>query len=163
MLIAGLILWFVFVLGKIAILVVVAFAPLLIVGYLWAPTRAWVRRTTEVLIALVFTKTAIFTVFGIGLALLARGTQQPLNAVSRLQADRLTYFGHPHPDWSGSAPAVYLRAADPVSPVRVSTNVKAPVYFGCRGLSYRRAALPSSRWPGRHHPFSALGRAVWIG
>lgn len=79
MLVAGLILWFVFVLRKIAILVVVAFAPLLIVGYLWAPTRAWVRRTTEVLIALVFTKTAIFTVFGIGLALLTRGTQQSLS------------------------------------------------------------------------------------
>ena len=79
MLVAGLILWFVFVLRKIAILVVVAFAPLLIVGYLWAPTRAWVRRTTEVLIALVFTKTAIFTLFGIGLALLSRGTQQSLS------------------------------------------------------------------------------------
>ena len=60
MLLAGLILWFVLVLRKIAILVVVAFAPLLIAGYLWAPTRAWVRRATEVLIALVFTKTAIF-------------------------------------------------------------------------------------------------------
>lgn len=79
MLVAGLILWFVFVLRKIAILVVVAFAPLLIVGYLWAPTRPWVRRTTEVLIALVFTKTAIFALFGIGLALLSRGTQQSLS------------------------------------------------------------------------------------
>ena len=79
MLIAGLILWFVLVLRKVAILVVVAFAPLLIAGYLWAPTRAWVRRTTEVLIALVFTKTAIFTLFGIGLALLSRGTAQSLS------------------------------------------------------------------------------------
>ena len=79
MLVAGLILWFVFVLRKIAILVVVAFAPLLIVGYLWAPTRSWARRTTEVLIALVFTKTAIFTLFGIGIALLSRGTQQSLS------------------------------------------------------------------------------------
>ena len=49
MLVAGLILWFVLVLRQIAILVVVAFAPLLIAGYLWAPTRSWVRRATEVL------------------------------------------------------------------------------------------------------------------
>lgn len=79
MLIAGLILWFVLVLRKVAILVVVAFAPLLIAGYLWAPTRSWVRRTTEVLVALVFTKTAIFALFGIGLALLSRGTAQTLS------------------------------------------------------------------------------------
>lgn len=79
MLIAGLILWFVLVLRKIAILVVVAFAPLLIAGYLWAPTRSWVRKLTEVLIALVFTKTAIFALFGIGLALLSRGTDQSLS------------------------------------------------------------------------------------
>src|SRR3954453_9672956 len=79
MLVAGLVLWFVLVLRKIAILVVVAFAPLLIAGYLWAPTRPWVRRATEVLVALVFTKTAIFALFGIGLALLARGAQQSLS------------------------------------------------------------------------------------
>ncbi|WP_460819403.1 type IV secretion system protein [Nocardioides korecus] len=79
MLVAGLILWFVLVLRKIAILVVVAFAPLLIAGCLWAPTRSWVRKTTEVLVALVFTKTAIFTLFGIGLALLSRGTGQSLS------------------------------------------------------------------------------------
>ena len=79
MLLAGLILWFVLVLRKIAILVVVAFAPLLIAGYLWAPTRPWVRKATEVLIALVFTKTAIFGLFGIGLALLSRGTSQSLS------------------------------------------------------------------------------------
>lgn len=79
MLVAGLILWFVLVLRKMAILVVVAFAPLLIAGYLWAPTRSWVRKTTEVLVALVFTKTAIFTLFGIGLALLSRGTAQSLS------------------------------------------------------------------------------------
>src|SRR3954451_915171 len=79
MLVAGLVLWFVLVLRKIAILVVVAFAPLLIAGYLWAPTRPWVRRATEVLVALVFTKTAIYALFGIGLALLARGGQQSLS------------------------------------------------------------------------------------
>jgi type IV secretion system protein TrbL len=79
MLISGLILWFVLVLRKIAILVVVAFAPLLIAGYAWAPTRGWVRRMSEVLIALVFTKTAIFTLFGIGLALLSRGREQSLS------------------------------------------------------------------------------------
>lgn len=79
MLLAGLLLWFVLVLRKVAILVVVAFAPLIIAGYLWAPTRAWVRRATEVLIALVFTKSAIYALFGIGLALLSRGTAQSLS------------------------------------------------------------------------------------
>lgn len=79
MLLAGIILWFVLVLRKIAILVVVAFAPLLIAGYLWAPTRPWVRKVTEVLIALVFTKSAIFGLFGVGLALLSRGTAQSLS------------------------------------------------------------------------------------
>jgi type IV secretion system protein TrbL len=78
MLVAALILWFVMVFRKIAILVVVAFAPLLIAGYLWAPTRRWVVRLTEVLIALVFTKTAIFTLFGVGLALLSRGSGESL-------------------------------------------------------------------------------------
>jgi len=75
MLVAALVLWFVMVFRKIAILVVVAFAPLLIAGYLWAPTRRWVVRLTEVLIALVFTKTAIYALFGVGLALLSRGGQ----------------------------------------------------------------------------------------
>ena len=79
MLLAGVLLWFVLVLRKIAILVVVAFAPLLIAGYLWAPTRPWVRRATEVLVALVFTKTAIYALFGIGLALLSRGGDQTLS------------------------------------------------------------------------------------
>jgi hypothetical protein len=79
MLVAGLILWFILILRKIAILVVVAFAPLLIAGYLWAPTRSWVRRTSEVLIALVFTKTAIFALFGVGLSLLSRGNGQSLS------------------------------------------------------------------------------------
>jgi len=79
MLVAALILWFVMMLRKIAILVVVAFAPLLIAGYLWAPTRRWVVRLTEVLIALVFTKTAMYALFGVGLALLSRGTGQSLS------------------------------------------------------------------------------------
>lgn len=79
MLVAGLGLWFVLVLRKIAILVVVAFAPLLIVGWLWAPTRSWMRRTTEVVIALIFTKSALFALFGIGLALLFRDGGQSLS------------------------------------------------------------------------------------
>ncbi|SFC97085.1 TrbL/VirB6 plasmid conjugal transfer protein [Nocardioides terrae] len=79
MLFAGLMLWFLLVLRKIAILVVVAFAPLLIAGYLWEPTRGWVRRATEVLVALIFTKTAIYSLFGIGLALLARGSDQGIS------------------------------------------------------------------------------------
>jgi len=79
MLVAALILWFVMMLRKIAILVVVAFAPLLIAGYLWAPTRRWVIRATEVLIALVFTKTAIYALFGVGLALLSQGPGESLS------------------------------------------------------------------------------------
>lgn len=79
MLVAALILWFVMIFRKVAILVVVAFAPLLIAGYLWTPTRRWVVRLTEVLIALVFTKTAIYALFGVGLALLSRGSGQSLS------------------------------------------------------------------------------------
>ncbi|MGH3472727.1 MAG: hypothetical protein ACRDPG_11890 [Nocardioidaceae bacterium] len=79
MLIAGLGLWFVLVLRKIAILVVVAFAPLLIVGWLWAPTRSWSRRATEVTVALVFTKSALYALFGIGMALLFRDNGQSLS------------------------------------------------------------------------------------
>jgi type IV secretion system protein TrbL len=79
MLVAALILWFVMMLRKIAILVVVAFAPLLIAGYLWAPTRRWVVAATEVLIALVFTKTAIYALFGVGLALLSQGPGESLS------------------------------------------------------------------------------------
>src|SRR6185295_14997472 len=60
-------------------LVVVAFAPLLIVGWLWAPTRSWSRRATEVLVALVFTKSAIFALFGIGMALLFRDGGQSMS------------------------------------------------------------------------------------
>jgi len=79
MLVAALILWFVMMLRKIAILVVVAFAPLLIAGYLWAPTRRWIVRLTEVLIALVFTKTAIYALFGVGLALFSQGPGESLS------------------------------------------------------------------------------------
>lgn len=78
-LVAGLALWFVFVLRQIAILVVVAFAPLLIAGWLWAPTRSWVRRATETVVALIFTKAAIFALFGIGLALLFRDSGQTMS------------------------------------------------------------------------------------
>lgn len=74
-LIAGVILWIVLLLRKMAILVVVAFAPLLIAGWLWQPTRSWSRRATEVLVALVFSKTVIYMIFGIGMSLLLRSHQ----------------------------------------------------------------------------------------
>src|SRR3954447_19032420 len=74
-LIAGLCLWIVLLLRKMAILVVVAFAPLLIAGWLWAPTRSWSRKATEVLVALVFSKTVIYMIFGIGMSLLFRSDQ----------------------------------------------------------------------------------------
>ncbi|RYU14799.1 type IV secretion system protein [Nocardioides iriomotensis] len=74
-LVAGVVLWIVLLLRKMAILVVVAFAPLLIVGWLWAPTRPWSRKATEVLVALVFAKTVIYMIFAIGMSMLIRGDQ----------------------------------------------------------------------------------------
>lgn len=78
-LIAGVFLWVLLLLRKIAILVVVVFAPLLMAGWLWAPTRAWSRKATEVLIALVFCKTVIYVIFGVGMSLLFRGSAQTLS------------------------------------------------------------------------------------
>jgi hypothetical protein len=78
-LIAGICLWVVLLLRKIAILVVVVFAPFLMAGWLWRPTRSWSRRATEVLIALVFSKTVIYVIFGVGLSLLLRGDSQTLS------------------------------------------------------------------------------------
>src|SRR4051812_13607168 len=74
-LVAGVFLWVVLLLRKMAILVVVAFAPILIVGWMWAPTRSWSRKATEVLIALVFSKSVIFMIFGVGMSLLFRSNQ----------------------------------------------------------------------------------------
>src|SRR4051794_18546069 len=74
-LVAGVFLWVVLLLRKMAILVVVAFAPILIVGWMWAPTRSWSRKATEVLIALVFSKSVIYMIFGIGMSLLFRTNQ----------------------------------------------------------------------------------------
>ena len=74
-LIAGVVLWVVLLLRKMAILVVVALAPLLIAGWLWTPTRPWSRKATEVLIALVFCKSVIYVIFGIGMSLLLRANQ----------------------------------------------------------------------------------------
>jgi type IV secretion system protein TrbL len=74
-LIAGVVLWVVLLLRKMAILVVVALAPLLIAGWLWTPTRSWSRKATEVLIALVFCKSVIYVIFGIGMSLLLRDNQ----------------------------------------------------------------------------------------
>ncbi|WP_370617682.1 type IV secretion system protein [Mumia qirimensis] len=78
-LIAGVILWVILLLRKMAILVVVVFAPLLIAGWLWGPTRAWSRKATETLVALVFCKSVIFAIFGVGMRLLFRGFDQSLS------------------------------------------------------------------------------------
>jgi hypothetical protein len=74
-LVAGVCLWVVLLLRKMAILVVVAFAPFLMAGWLWPPTRSWSRKATEVLIALVFSKTVIYVIFGIGMSMLLRDKQ----------------------------------------------------------------------------------------
>ena len=78
-LIAGVVLWLVLLLRKMAILVVVAFAPLLVAGWLWTPTRSWSRRATEALVALVFSKSVIYMLFGIGMSLLFRSHNQSLS------------------------------------------------------------------------------------
>ena len=74
-LVAGVVLWIVLLLRKMAILVVVALAPILIAGWLWTPTRSWSRKATEVLVALVFCKSVIYVIFGIGMSLLLRDSQ----------------------------------------------------------------------------------------
>jgi len=74
-LVAGVVLWVVLLLRKMAILVVVVFAPLLIAGWLWPPTRSWSRKATEVLVALVFCKSVIYVIFGVGMSLLFRDSQ----------------------------------------------------------------------------------------
>ena len=74
-LVAGVVLWIVLLLRKMAILVVVALAPLLMAGWLWGPTRSWSRKATEVLVALVFCKSVIYVIFGIGMSLLLRDSQ----------------------------------------------------------------------------------------
>jgi type IV secretion system protein TrbL len=78
-LVAGVSLWVVLLLRKMAILVVVAFAPILIAGWLWGPTRGWSRKATEVLVALVFSKSVIYMIFGVGMSLLLRGNGQTLS------------------------------------------------------------------------------------
>lgn len=141
MLIAGMILWFVLVLRKIAILVVVAFAPLLIAGYLWAPTRVWVRRTTEVLVALVFTKTAIYTLFGIGLALLSRGTGQSLSdfvGVTVLMCGACF------------APLLMLRLVHFAADSQLATDAIGSLRGGVHPVTSRL---------GRHTPAAAMGRS----
>lgn len=146
MLIAGLVLWFVLVLRKIAILVVVAFAPLLIAGYLWAPTRAWVRRTTEVLVALVFTKTAIFTLFGIGLALLSRGTGQSL---SDFVGTTVLMCG------ACFAPLVMLRLVHFAADSQLAGDAIGSLRGGVNPIANRLGGRPSSSAMGR----SDLARA----
>jgi hypothetical protein len=140
MLISGLILWFVLVLRKVAILVVVAFAPLLIAGYLWAPTRTWVRRTTEVLVALVFTKTAIFTLFGIGLALLSRGTAQSLS------------------DFVGTTVLMCGACFAPLVMLRLVHFAADSHLAGDAIGSLRGGLTPVSSRLGRHSPTAAMGR-----
>lgn len=141
MLVAGMVLWFVLVLRKIAILVVVAFAPLLIAGYLWAPTRTWVRRTTEVLVALVFTKTAIFTLFGIGLALLSRGSDQSLS------------------DFVGTTVLMCGACFAPMVMLRLVHFAADSHLAGDAIGSLRTGVHPISSRLGRHAPITAMGRS----
>jgi type IV secretion system protein TrbL len=144
MLIAGLLLWFVLILRKVAILVVVAFAPLLIAGYLWAPTRAWVRKLTEVLIALVFTKTAIYTLFGVGLALLSRGSDQ---TISDLVAATVLMCG------ACFAPLVMLRLVHFAADTQLAGDAIGTLKSGAQPVTSR---LPgrSSRSPMSRHDFA---------
>lgn len=149
-LLAGLILWFVLVLRKIAILVVVAFAPLLIAGYLWAPTRPWVRKATEVLVALVFTKSAIFGLFGIGLALLSRGKSQSL---SDFVGTVVLLCG------ACFAPLVMLRLVHFAGNTQLAGDMMGTLRGGVEPVLHRLPHSIGMRAPGRHELARQQGHA----
>jgi type IV secretion system protein TrbL len=150
MLVAGLLLWFVLVLRKVAILVVVAFAPLLIAGYLWGPTRSWVVRATEVLIALVFTKTAIYTVFGIGLALLSRGTGQSL---SDFVSATVLMCG------ACFTPLLMLRLVHFAANTQLAGDAMGTLRGGVQPIASRMPGLSSSTGMNRHEMARTQGQA----
>lgn len=59
---------------KIAILLVALFIPLYLAGQPAASTRGWLKRATELLAALIFTKPVIYAVFTLGAGLASEGT-----------------------------------------------------------------------------------------
>ncbi|MGF7238684.1 MAG: hypothetical protein ACQSGP_27570, partial [Frankia sp.] len=59
---------------KIAILMVALFIPLYLAGQPAASTRGWLKRATELLAALIFTKPVIYAVFTLGAGLASEGT-----------------------------------------------------------------------------------------
>lgn len=147
MLVAALILWFVMIFRKVAILVVVVFAPFLIAGYLWAPTRRWVVRLTEVLVALVFTKTAIYTLFGVGLALLARG---PGESLSDFVAATVLMCG------ACFAPIVMLRLVHFAANTNLAGDAMNTLRGGAAPVTNRAAGAVSGL--GRHDHARSLGQ-----
>jgi hypothetical protein len=141
MLVAGLVLWFVLVLRQIAILVVVAFAPLLIAGTLWAPTRPWVRRATEVLVALVFTKSAIYALVGIGMALLTRAAEQ---TVAGFVGALVLLIG------ACFTPLLTLRLVHFAADTQIAGDMMATLRGGTAPLVARVGAHVPGHFPGGH-------------
>jgi type IV secretion system protein TrbL len=133
-LIAGVFLWVVLLLRKMAILVVVAFAPILIVGWMWAPTRSWSRKATEVLIALVFSKSVIYMIFGIGMSLLFRSNQSLSDFVGVIVLLCGACF----------APIVMLRLVHFAADSHLAGDMFGNLRTGATPALSRAAAIPSA-------------------
>jgi hypothetical protein len=70
-------LYLVLLLRKVALIAIVVFAPLALVGWTWEATRSWLRRWIEVTVALLFSKFAMAVVFSLGLSAIGgAGTDQ---------------------------------------------------------------------------------------
>lgn len=74
-LIAMFALYFVMLLREVALLAFVVFAPIALVSWTWTATRHWLRRWTEVVAALLFSKVAMAAVFTLGVSATGAGKQ----------------------------------------------------------------------------------------
>ncbi len=69
-------LYLVLLLRQVALLAIVVFAPLALVGWTWHSTRSWLRRWAEVTAALLISKFAMAVVFSLGLSAIGRTGEQ---------------------------------------------------------------------------------------
>lgn len=72
--VGGFVLWAVLLFRKIAIYLVLVFAPVALAGQAWEGSRSWTRRALHALAALIFCKIAIVTVFVLGAAAAGQGS-----------------------------------------------------------------------------------------
>jgi len=81
-------LYLVLLLRKVALIAIVVFAPLALVGWTWQATRSWLRRWVEVTVALLFSKFAMAVVFSLGLSAMggAGADQGPAATIGDLLA-----------------------------------------------------------------------------